>query len=354
MNIKDFTEKYSTDCSHSMEELCRKWEIEESVDKFLNTSVSTGVVLGDVLTSDKLLDQISPELLDGFHKLMGDEANTYDEVREILLENLEKGDSSVLGIINKIKGQIGENQFIEEISKQGFSARLAESGSQEAWDVAIDNVGGSTQYIQVKMYNDSNRVIDSIIEVNEKLENGLITDADNVVRTIDFAVPKDIYSEVSYKVSELDLNTKIYPIDMTAEDAANIVDSGFDNVGPEALENFFGELLGASLTIAALHAIANGFLLYKGAKSLDEFLIDTLADTSISTGAVAAGIGVELILNNIALIGGIPTIALSLCTTIIARQLLYRFVNRFEYVEWLEEQNSHLADRIEDWQLIPV
>jgi hypothetical protein len=57
---------------------------------------------------------------------MKGKVNSYDDVRRILLEKLDKNEASVWGIISKIQGQIGENEFVRHA---GSYAHLAKSGS---------------------------------------------------------------------------------------------------------------------------------------------------------------------------------------------------------------------------------
>ncbi|MCH8351518.1 MAG: hypothetical protein IIB29_14790 [Chloroflexi bacterium] len=130
---------------------------------------------------------------------------------------------------------------------------------------------------------------------------------------------------------------------MAFSEAADVVQTGFDNVGPEALSNLFGELFGASVAVAALHGLVNAFLVYKGAKAADRFLADTVEQTAVSTGAIAAGLSLELVLNQISMIGGPPTYALVFCTSMATRAVLKRVARRQDYVSWLRVQNAHLA-----------
>ncbi len=343
ITIAEFYDRYSDGPPQSFRTLCDTWDKEEELENLLHTAVGAGVVLGDLLVGDGLNDQVSPELLYGFAKLMGQKADSYHEVRNILLDRLQDGDSAVFGLINKIKGQVGENQFMQGAHAAGLNARLAELGNQEAWDVAIDQADGTTQYIQVKMYSDAGGVVRHMHDVNQKLaEGGLITDGDRVVEAIDFAVPANIAEEVTARGAELGLDANVIPINITAAEAADVVGKGFDNVGPEALSNLFGQLFGASVTVAALHGLVNAFLVYKGAKTADRFLASTIQQTAVSTGAIAAGMSLELVLNQISMIGAPPTYALVFCASMATRGILKRVARRQDYVSWLRVQNAHL------------
>ena len=343
--IAQFQAKYSGKPTQSFRKIAARWEREKELGDLLQTAVGAGVVLGDLLAGDGLNDQISPELLAGFAELMGQKADSYDEVRSILLDKREAGDNSVVGLVNKIKGQIGENLFIQEAQEAGLNVRLADLGNQEAWDVAIDYADETTRYVQVKMYSDADGVIRHMREVSQKLEGGVvITDDDQIVEAIDFAVPANIAGEVKERAAELGLDMNVLSLNMTAAEAADVVETGFNDVGPEALTNLFGELFGAVVPVAVLHGLVNAFLVYKGAKAADRFLSDTTEQTVISTGAIAAGMSLELVLNHISVIGAPPAYALVFCTSLATRGVLKRVAKRQDYVSWLREQNEHLVN----------
>lgn len=347
MNINEFSSLYWSDIKNS-EHLFKRWHKEKDIDELLNTPIAPGVIVFDLLHGDYSLDQIKPELKDAFQALMKDKADTYDEIRTLIYEKIELGDSSVQGLINKILGQIGENQFVEEAGKLGIAARLAESGSQEGWDVALPNSEGITEYVQVKLYSEPNRVIQEIEEVNTKIQFGEITDGDQVVQSINFAVPKDIHDEVVQKVNELNLNTKVYEINMTSAEGRDLAELGFGFSADTslAIENLFSELFAASLTVAALHTLVNGFLLYKGAKNFEEFFGDTLEQSAISTTAIGAGVGTEALITEISTLGGPALMVLVLGSTITTRAILKRIANRQSYVGWLDTQNAYLNQLI--------
>jgi len=250
MDIKTFCEQYGKP-RKPIDDVLGQWRVEQ-VDSFLDNLIAGGVLLSDLAVGDGLRDQISPELLKGFERLMHDKADTYNEVREILHEKLALGDRSVLGLVNKIKGQIGENIFVKEI---GPGARLAPSGSQKGWDVIVDH-SPEPRYVQVKMYSDADRVLRQMRDVQTEVAKGGIKDGEKVVSQVDFAVPSDIHEEVVNAASNDPIlqSIKIRPINLTAEEAGDIVYEGVNNVGPDALEHFFGELLGDIAMAGSLHA----------------------------------------------------------------------------------------------------
>ena len=201
MNIEDFCRLNKT-TTKNVEWFVKKWVYEKQVNDLLGTTIAGGIALGDLLVGDGLRDQISPELYNGFKELMGDKADSFDKVRELLVEKLEKGASSVLGLVNKVKGQIGENHFVK---LAGSTASLAKSGSQEAWDVVIHHENASAQYIQVKMYGTAGSVVEHMKEVNNKLGNPnylIANDLGEQIDRIDFAVPGNIANEVKRRAQE--------------------------------------------------------------------------------------------------------------------------------------------------------
>ncbi len=328
MDIETFCEQYEQ-TRRPIDDILGQWRVEH-VDSFLDNLIASGVLLSDLAIGDGLRDQISPELLKGFEALMHGKADTYNEVREILRDKIVLGGESVRGLVNNIKGKIGENIFAKEV---GPGARLAASGSQEGWDVAIDGEHG-TQYVQVKMYKDANGVLEKMREVQEKVEKGVITDGEKAVNHIDFAVPSDIFEEVAKSgFNDPTLrNIKVISIDMTADQAGDIVYEGVNNVGPDALEHFFGELLGDIAMAGSLHAAVNGFLLYKGAKEFEEAMADTAFATAISAAGFSAAMVTESILE-FSRLGGPACILVGVGTR--------AFLSRVARSRW------HLADFLE-------
>ncbi|MGE4519928.1 MAG: hypothetical protein AB7E04_10530 [Desulfobacteraceae bacterium] len=353
MNIEDFYAKFKINSLCSIDSICELWEKEKEVHDFLGMEISSGVMVADLLIGDGSLDQVSPTLRVAFEGLMKEKADSYSKIHQILLEKLDLGDKSVWGMVNKIKGQIGEEIFKETCAKEGISATLASSGSQEGWDVAIDQGDGITQYVQVKMYSNPNKVIEKIKEVQEKVDAGIISGDDGApVTSIDFAVPKDIALDVEAKLDELGINIKILPINSTADEVAGIVQEGFDNMGPEAMGNFFGELLGSTVSTAAIHAITNAFLVYKGSKASAAFISETIKSSSISAIGFASGMSVEMILNQIAWIGGPPTTVLVFATSFSTRAIAKRILKRGESTEWVMNTNNNLIKMTERIQAL--
>jgi hypothetical protein len=169
-------------------------------------------------------------------------------------------DDRVRGFISKLKGQIGENIFQRHV---GSAAELAPSGSQEAWDVAVQQADGAYEYVQVKLYGNPHKVVALMCEVQDKVARELIKGrAGDTVHAIDFAVPADIAEKLNrLKERYPELHSmRVISIPIDAHAAADIVKEGMSNVGPEQLSHFFHELLSGAVTAGSLHAIVNGFL----------------------------------------------------------------------------------------------
>ena len=304
------------------------------------------VVLADLLVGDGTLDQISPELRRAFGDLMGDKARTYDDVRALIVEKLGAGDRGMVGFVSKIQGQVGENAFLDGVRDAGGSARLAASGSQEAWDIAVDKADGAVRYVQVKVHRSPHGVTEHLEAVKAKLEAGTIFDGNAVVDSVDFAVSSDIYEAVREKAAEIGYPGEIISMDVTRDEVRGVVLDGVHNVGPETVKHFLGELLGGMAIAGALHAAANGFLVYKGAKTVDEFWGDTAEGTVVSGVALGAGMGVEALLHKVAFIGGLPAYALVFATSVTTRGVLSRMLRRSDYAAWLSTKTDEVGARL--------
>jgi hypothetical protein len=343
MKIQEFCKLHAKTNARPIAEIAKDWRSEGKPD-LLNPAITSGVVLADLLSGDGTLDQISPELVTAFSSLLGEAVDTPDEIRQVLLEKLANGDASAMGMVNLVKGRIGELQFQAEAQSLGLQARLAESATQEAWDVAVDGSDSVTRYVQVKMYPDADRVIQEMREVGEKVSAGVITDGPTVVDRVDFAVPSEIAGEVATKADDLGLASDVFSIDMTAAEAGEVVQTALDNVGPEGIANLLSELSGSVGAVVALHGLANAFLVYKGYKESHDYLSDTAKESAISAAVIAASMSVELSLGKLAVLGGLPTFALVMGTSVASRAMLKRIARRCEYSEQLRVRNRHISE----------
>ncbi|HEY4260359.1 MAG TPA: hypothetical protein VGM98_09370 [Schlesneria sp.] len=340
MRIEEFCVTFGEDIK-SIDAINQEWHIAE-IDRLLGKlhadAIDAGVLVGDALHGDGLRDQIPSELRDAFRALMHRKADTYNEMRQILADKIRDADGDFLsfrdrrvqGFVSKLKGQIGENMFKEHA---GAAAQLADSGCQEGWDVVVRQPDGLHEYVQVKLYANADNVIRKMREVQEKVSNGLIDGVDGEkIGRIDFAIPENIAEEVRERIAtqfpEL-IDIKIHTVGISATAAADIVHEGLNNVGPEALGHLFDELLGGTLTAGALHALANGFLWYKGAKDFSDSFADTLASTALSSTGICIGLLASTLTNST---------PISFAVGIGGRTILSRFArSRWNFADFLEE-----------------
>lgn len=335
MTIEEFLTKYGGE-SKKINIILRSWAIKKEVDDFLGSRVLGGYLIGDILVGNGLSDAIPSQLRDAFSTLMEEKADNHWEIRNIIVDKFEKGDNFYIGLMNKIQGQLGENLFIENA---GDKAELASSGSQEAYDIMIRE-GSVTRYIQVKVYDDADAVIDKIEEVNEKIASGFTDSSGKIVEEVEFAVNSDIYEEVTNKANELGLSNRILSIGSSREDIRQIIEEGFDEVSQPGIVDFFSDIIGGALTVTALHTAINGFFLWKQAQGKQEAIENTLYSSIISTGGLIAAHLIEVIfLENITLILGGPILLIGGIGT---RTILRRFLNKRYVVKRLIEGNSKL------------
>lgn len=338
MKIEDFLEKYATPDVRSINETVRNWALEKRIDDFL---IFTTSIVGDWWGGDGLADAISPKVAAAFRDLMHEKADSYLEVKRILLE---KDSKSLDGLINKIQGQLGENEFVKQTHGM---ATLAESGSQKGWDV---HIGHTDQYIQVKIYEDPDQVIKKMKKVNMQIEDGEITDGEIAVTSVDFAVNADIFEEVRQKAVELGLQNKVFKINTTRAEVRGELESSAENV-IEPIENFFGELLGDMVPLASLYAASNAFLVWYGAKEASTGVEDFFYGSITGAAGVAAGSLTETILTQAALMIEVEIIASFLAgpagllvpvAAISTKAILRRLADRRFTIRRLAEGNCHI------------
>ena len=315
MNADQFCDNFAASgrAATPIASVVAKWEAEQPnrrADDFLGFEAFLSLVIADANMGDGLLDQISPELLAAFAARRGEELNSYDEVRAYLQEMLARGDHSVAGVVNQIKGQVGELVFRDQA---GGHAYLASSTNQEAWDVAIPHTTGATEYIQVKIYQSADEAVRMMQEVGQKVAANQITDGGTQVSHINFAVNEDIAAAVREKAAEHPelLGMKVYAIPLSNAEATGTVIDGFNNIGPEELVHLFDEWFAGSVSAACLHGMANAFLVYKGSKTISAAMESTMVSSAISAPGIAAAQAAAWLSANtkIALISGHPVIA---------------------------------------------
>jgi len=356
MDIREFMSKYGG-AQRPIRSVIADWQVAE-LRQLLDTAQSAqmpgqgtsgieeaigeyggdATVVGDLLRGGTLLDQVPKDLRDAFVALMGDDPHDYRLMRQRLVEHLVDQDGDympfddprVVGFVNKMKGQIGENVFQRHV---GAAAKLAVSGSQEGWDVAVQQADGSHEYVQVKLYQSASDVVRHMKQVQQKILEGKLTGiSDERVGQVFFAVPDDIHDDV-LRLAERHpgLADMVYDktIPISSSDAAQVVNDGLMNVGPNQLVHFFGQLLTGAVIAGSLHGAVNGFLWYKGSKDFAAAVADAAADTAVSTLGIGMGLLAEKAFDTALMAGGVG---------MVARTLLKRAArSRWKFADFLVE-----------------
>jgi len=355
VDIDEFCNLYGSN-PRPIDAVAADWNIAE-IDRMLarldQDFIGDATVIGDAIHGDGIRDQIPPQLGEAFRSLMKVKANSYHEMRQILAERMRDSDGEylsfrdprVIGFVNKLKGQIGENEFQRHV---GSAARLASSGSQEGWDVVVTQSDGAHEYVQVKLYTNPNDVLRQMREVHEKLANALIDGVDGeTVEQISFAIPENIADEVKQRVidrfPEL-IDIKLRTVPLAASTAADLVEQGLNNVGPGALEHLFDELLGGTLAAGSLHAIANGYLWYQGAKNFSDAYEDMITNTSLSMVGLGFGLLAETLMS---------AVPISAVIAIGGRAVISRAArSRWSFADFLEESIQASENQVLGLQLL--
>jgi len=350
MNIEEFCTRFGGN-ARSIKQVMQQWQVDE-LDTLLRTLrnqhdqlVGAAVIAGDAMHGDGLRDQIPDGLRDAFDELMHEKADTYSEMRAILLKRIggeeneffSFDDRRVIGFISKLKGQIGENMFQREV---GSRAHLADLQNQQWWDIWVDKGDGASEYVQVKMRMNPSDIVEEMLKVQRDVGNGVVTGLHGeTVHQVKFAVPYDIADRVHYLSEQHDglpsmLHETTIPI--SSSEAADIVKAGLGNVGPAELGHFFDELMGGAFAAGSLHALVNGFLWYRGAKEFSDAIASATASTAITGTGVFTGLVAESLLDIVLRSGA--AVALSGSIGISSRILLGRLArSRWSFAEYLEK-----------------
>ena len=332
--------------STATEKAPEQTDVATGVARAMNKSVGDAVILGDFLRGNTLLDQIPPELRNAFTELMKVDRRDFGKMRSLLIEHFQTDDGGflpfddprVMGFVSKIKGQIGENLFKQHV---GEAASLATSGSQEGWDVAVRQANGTHEYVQVKLYKSPTAVVQHMRKVQQKVLDGTLDGVDqDQVQQVYFAVPEDIHDEVRRLAERYDgLADMVYDktIPISALDAANLVTEGLENVGPDQLAHFFGELLSGSVVAGSLHGVVNGFLWYKGSKVFSAAVADAAADSAVSSLGIGVALLAETVFDTALMAGG---------AGMAARMILKRAAwSRWDFADFLKESLASTRSR---------
>jgi hypothetical protein len=343
VTIEEFAQRHAASV-RPIEQVVDDWVADKRRQDQAHASVFAASIGTDLVNGGSLLDALPEEARQGFAQLMGDKADSLLEIKRMFAEKDGLGAASLRGFKNKIQGQIGENIFR---SAAGSGARLAESGSQRGWDVAIPD-GVATRYVQVKIHEDACSVIEKMREVDSDIRAELVRDGETLVTSVDFAVNDDVFDEVKKRVAELGLTVDVVKVGATQDEIRQYLDAAHENLVAAPIENFFTQLLGGVAATTTLHAAINGFLLWKGAQERAQAVEDTVYGSAISTGGWLAGQLLEAAvllgeLDTVAAVlaspdGGVFTVGLSMYV----RGMLRRFADRRHCVARLEKGNASL------------
>lgn len=344
MNIEAFIAQHGSGQIQRLEDIQDAWRRDANrrvVDDFLGAEIYAGMTIGDALTGDGLRDQISPDLLRACSELMGEKADTYHEVRQLLLEKLDNGDASVMGFILKLQGQVGENSFIDQARALGLEARLADSGSQKAWDVAIDHADGTTEYLQVKTYTNADGVIEHIRRANEQVLAGEVLDGTELVNSLSLAVPANIADRVIERLAAEPAlaGIKIYPMDVTAAEAAGVVQDSVANVGPEALQHLLGQVAGPLVAASAVAALVSALMVRKRVIETEEAIKRTLETSGLTAAGLSISMALESALSKIAYVATPAAVLAGIATRMIIKRWYY---GRRDLLTNLRGENENL------------
>jgi len=343
MTAEQFASKYASTDTSGGPEIYNRWR----ADRILHESIGSGIVLADLIHGDGLGDQVSRDVLDAFHNLTGGKVNTYGEARDRIADHLaENGGSVSSHWVSTIKGRYGENQFLENADQLEGAVRLSDLNSQEGYDIVQTTLEGASRYIQVKTSDDPGYILHEMASVQQKLEAGEITNPDGeVVDKIEFAIPSTVSDEVREKAASRGLNIDILPMETSASEAESVVHASADAVGPEIIDNLLIELAGGALLAGSLHAMREGFLVYKGAKDMKQAAASLGKETALTTGGLTAGLVVETALRDAALAGEPTIMALTFATSITTRIALGDVAKRVDHAQWVSAKTAGLERR---------
>jgi hypothetical protein len=132
-----------------------------TADQCLDAAVIGGYGIRDILAGNVSEAQISPLVINAFHSQYPHGGDFIDFVRD------HKGDESLPGIINGIKGKAFELEYLNYLNHghlpAGAVAELAFSPTQEGWDIAIrDPHGNIIEHLQLKATESLSYIKDAI------------------------------------------------------------------------------------------------------------------------------------------------------------------------------------------------
>jgi len=335
MKIEEFKRKYNNGVVGKMSELFKSSVRRRRADDLLGVEITAGLTLADLLSEGRLNDTpVSNEVKKTLSALMGDKVGTQDEAISYFRAMVEKGDASAEGLVNKLKGTLGELKFQESF---GDGIQLSQSGSQEGFDL-ITNDG---KFIQVKMYQGPEGVIDAIEKNAEKIANHEIIHDGQYVEQIDYAVSSNIYEELKSQGVEAEYGIELHEVPMTAEEAGNVIR---DEINEAAWEGFFNNALGVTVTAGALHGAINAYMYAFNEKAVEDAIKDTVKSTGMTVAAVSVGYIAEGIC-----MGLIPPLApfVALGSSVGTRFYLRGITKKCDFQEDISKNSEHLQQLVE-------
>jgi hypothetical protein len=142
------------------------------------------------------------------------------------------------------------------------------------------------------------------------------------------------------------MSLDVLPMETSATEAESAVKASADAIGPEVIDNLFLELAGGAVAAGALHTLREGFLVYKGAKDMNQAAASLGKETALTTGGVSAGLMVETALRDAALAGEPTVMALTFGASVATRFALGDIAKRADHAQWTSIKTSQLEDRI--------
>lgn len=318
--------------------IAKKWKAEKAASDFLGTPVFGALVLGDLISGRELfdIDKIPPDILESMKQIFPNKVDSIATAKKFLVEKIANGDASVMGTANALQGRLGEFSFQQQF--KGL-AELSQSPTQQHYDVKVMLPNEPTNYVQVKVYKDSNAAFDEFQKLNNAFVNGEIVDQGIPVKKFSFAVNDDLFESIQSKASELGSDIEVLSIGASYDQIRQPALDAITDHGTY-LDDFFEGLLGGMVVGAALHAGVNGFLCYRGHKALNTAIEDTAYSTLVTGGGAAAGMGVESLLLGATL--GPLGVLLVFGTGISTRSLLKRITDRRHIAKSISKGNADL------------
>jgi len=143
---------------HSPQEL---FDQKLTADQCLDAAVIGGYGVRDILAGKVHESQLPPLVMKAFHSQYPYAGGFVEFVRD------HRGDESLLGIINGIKGKAFELEYLDYLNHghllAGADAELAASPTQEGWDIAIRDADGHIiDHLQLKATESMSYIADAI------------------------------------------------------------------------------------------------------------------------------------------------------------------------------------------------